>query len=112
VPTGDVHRHIVIRAWRSNAPAKLKEAFYGRRFEPLEAGGKKTIWDSTLPPKSARNWHFDPQELGAKSVEAINLEVRYLYGSRESYRPDFQEDTYQVVYRLRKPFLLLPTCRD
>jgi hypothetical protein len=112
VPTGDVHRHIVVRAWRSNDPAKLKEAFYGRRFEPLDSGGKKTIWDSTIAPQSSRRWQFDPAELGAKSVEAINLEVRYLYGSRETYAPSFQEDTYQVVYRLRKPFLLLPTCRD
>jgi len=31
VPTGDVHRHLVARAWRSSAPERLHEIFVGRR---------------------------------------------------------------------------------
>ena len=34
VPTGDLHRHLVLRAWRASAPEALQEVTLGRRFEP------------------------------------------------------------------------------
>ena len=110
VPTGDVHRHIVIKAWRSTAPEKLIEAFYGRRFEPMDSGGKRTIWDSSLPPNTYRRWSFEPKDLGSGHDEPINLEVRYLYGSRESYRESFKEPAHRLVYRVRKRLAKLPAC--
>ena len=110
VPTGDVHRHIVAKAWRSTEPSGLQQAFYGRRFEPLASGGKRTIWDSSLPPNTYRRWRIDTQKLGAKEDEPINLEVRYLYGSRESYRPQFADAASTVVFRQRKPLHKFPSC--
>lgn len=112
VPTGDVHRHIVVKAWRSTAPEKLSEAFYGRRFEPVVSGGKETIWDSTLPPNTYRRWRFTANSLGGSQDEPINLEVRYLFGSRESYRPPFSEPASQVVFRVRSAFGKLVSCNE
>tara|TARA_R110002096_G_scaffold239101_1_gene430663 strand:- start:18147 stop:19166 length:1020 start_codon:yes stop_codon:yes gene_type:complete len=110
VPTGDVHRHIVVKAWRSNAPAKLIEAFYGRRFTPLLEGGKTTIWDSSLPPNTYRDWAFPNTKLGGRASEPINIEVRYLYGGRESYAAPFAEEPHSVVYRVRATFDALDDC--
>lgn len=110
VPTGDVHRHIYVRAWRSTAPEKLKQAFYGRRFKPVLTGGKTTIWDSSLPPNTYRQWQVDAKDLGASEDEAINLEVVYLYGGQESYRPPFKEAPSKTIYRIRKPFGRLALC--
>lgn len=111
VPTGDVHRHIVVKAWRSTAPEKLSEAFYGRRFAPAEGGGKETIWDSTLPPNTYRRWRFEASSLGASEEEPINVEVRYLFGSRESYRAPFSEPAYQLVFRVRRALDKLASCQ-
>lgn len=110
VPTGDVHRHVLVRAWRSNEPARLQEAFYGRRFGFTTAGGKQKIWDSTLPPNTFRRWKLDAKELGTAFDEPINIEVRYVYGGHESYRPPFKEPAYQVVFRERKKLGELPAC--
>jgi hypothetical protein len=110
VPTGDVHRHILVKVWQSTAPAKLKQAFYGRRFKPLGTGGKTTIWDSTLPPNTYRRFRVDAAGLGSDAEEEVNLEVVYLYGSNESYRPPFKEPASTTVYRLRKRLSQLPSC--
>jgi hypothetical protein len=110
VPTGDVHRHIVVKAWRSNSPTNLVEAFYGRRFRPLVEGGKTTIWDSSLPPNTYRNWAFSHSKLGGDVSEPINIEVRFLYGSRESYPPAFSEEPHNVVYRVRAAFADFTNC--
>ena len=110
MPTGDVHRHIVLKAWRSNAPENLVEAFYGRRFKPLVEGGKVTIWDSSLPPNTYRDWAFSPGSLRGATDEPINIEVRFLYGSRESYLPPFSEEPHSVVYRVRSPFAEIDNC--
>ncbi len=111
VPTGDVHRHIVVKAWRSNSPDSLKQAFYGRRFEPLASGGKRTIWDSTLPPNTYRQWRIDSASLGEDQGEAVNIQVVYLYGSQESYRPPFREAASQSIFRLRMPLAKMAVCK-
>lgn len=110
VPTGDVHRHLLVKAWRSNAPEKLQQAFYGRRFAPVVGGGKVTIWDSSLPPQTSRAWRFDATRLGAAATEPIHIEVHYLYGSRESYRPPFAEAPLQVVFATKTILAALPLC--
>ncbi len=110
VPTGDVHRHIAVKAWRSNTPENLVEAFYGRRFKPIVEGGKVTIWDSSLPPNTFRDWNFSHEALGGEPSEPINIEIRYLYGSRESYLPPFSESPHSVVFRVRTPFTELASC--
>ena len=61
VPSGGVHRRMVLRAWTSGAPERLAERSLGRRFRPLAGGGKQTLSDTTLrsrcrpaPPLRAR----------------------------------------------------------
>ncbi len=110
VPTGDVHRHIVVKAWRSNAPEHLVEAFYGRRFKPVLEGGKVTIWDSTLPPNTYRDWTFSAEALGGAQDEPINIEVRFIFGSHESYLPPFSEAPHSTVYRVRAPLGDVTSC--
>jgi hypothetical protein len=79
VPTGDVHRHILLRVWRSSAPERLFEAYFGRRFEPVEEGGKKTTWDSTIKPRETRTFRLVPAHLGGESDEPIRFELTYVY---------------------------------
>jgi Cytochrome c554 and c-prime len=84
VPTGDVHRHINVRAWRSTAPERLFEAFVGRRFELLESGGKKTVWDSTIAPRHKKEWRVALAALGGEPEEPVSFEVRYVYTAEEN----------------------------
>lgn len=56
VPTGDIHRHLLARVWRSSAPESTFEAFFGRRYEPAPGGGKRITWDSTLAPGQRRRF--------------------------------------------------------
>ena len=67
VPTGDVHRHLLARVWRSTAPESIFEAYFGRRFRPAEDGGKETVWDSTLWPGQRRRFAVpEPSLRGAE----------------------------------------------
>lgn len=79
VPTGDVHRHLVARAWRSTAPERMAELFLGRRFEPADDGGKRATLDTTLAPRAKRRLRVGLAELGGDPDEPINLELRYVY---------------------------------
>jgi hypothetical protein len=92
VPTGDLHRHMYLRLWRSSAPEGLFQAFYGRRFEPDEAGGKRTIWDSTIPPGQAKTLRLDLDRLGGEAGEPVNLELVYVYIGNEFPRARFAPD--------------------
>jgi len=83
VPTGDVHRHINVRAWRSSAPERLFEAYVGRRFALAEGGGKRTTWDSTIAPEQTRTWRVPLASLG-EADEPVNVEVRYVYTADEN----------------------------
>jgi hypothetical protein len=80
VPTGDVHRHLVLRAWRASAPERLQEAVLGRRFEPAPDGGKKTVEDNTIPPGATRTVHLGIDALGPPAgAEPISLQLRLVY---------------------------------
>jgi len=79
VPTGDIHRHMYLRIWRSSAPESLVQAFFGRRFEPAPDGGKRTIWDSTLAPNAVKTIDVTSTELGGDADEPISLELTYVF---------------------------------
>ncbi|HEU4728735.1 MAG TPA: multiheme c-type cytochrome [Kofleriaceae bacterium] len=84
VPTGDIHRHMNLRVWRSSAPEALFEAFYGRRFDPADDGGKRTVWDSTILPAATRVHTVALAGLGGDdAAEPINLELSYVFLERE-----------------------------
>jgi hypothetical protein len=81
VPTGDIHRHMVARLWRSSAPESTFEAFFGRRYEPAPDGGKRITWDSSLAPGQRRRFavperslHPSPPPLPPPSAGAVEAE--------------------------------------
>jgi hypothetical protein len=110
VPTGDVHRHMNLRAWRSAAPERLYEAFLGRRFTPLETGGKRTTWDSTLAPRERRRYVVDEAALGEDGP--LRFELRYVYTADENpgRGRDPGEPTSRVILSRSANFEELPSC--
>jgi len=89
VPTGDVHRHMNLRVWRSSVPEALYEGFLGRRFAPDDDGGKVTTWDSTLAPGKAQRHVVAIAALGEPDdpAEPINLALDYVFIADEFPRP-------------------------
>jgi hypothetical protein len=83
VPSGGVHRRMVLRAWRSSAPERLAERVIGRRFRPLSGGGKQTLADTTISLGGAHRSRFRLADLGAATDPAVNLELRYIYALDE-----------------------------
>jgi hypothetical protein len=110
VPTGDVHRHILVRAWRSSDPAALFEIFIGRRYEEAPEGGKRTAWDSRVAPGQTRRYATALAALGGEPDEPINVELTYVYTADETphRRRDPGEPTRAVVSVRRG----VPTCPD
>ena len=111
VPTGDVHRHINVRAWRSATPELLYEAYVGRRFTPLAGGGKETTWDSTIAPGASQRYRVEAASLGAEGP--IRFDVRYVYTVDENPREgrDPGERVSQVVAERSARFEELTPCK-
>ncbi|HWE30264.1 MAG TPA: hypothetical protein VHB97_19795, partial [Polyangia bacterium] len=103
VPTGDVHRHLVLRAWRPSAPERLVEEVFGRRFAPAPDGGKLTIHDGTLAPREARVIRWPLARIasgdGAARNEPLAVELRYVYVIDEQPLTPLAEPSSTVVYR-------------
>jgi hypothetical protein len=79
VPTGDLHRHLVLRAWRASAPEKLQEITLGRRFAPAPDGGKRTVADTTIRAGETRRLRLPIGKAAPRAAEAISLELRLVY---------------------------------
>jgi len=79
VPTGDLHRHLVLRVWQASAPEKLQEITLGRRFESAPDGGKRTVADTTIRAGETRRLRIPVARGMAASGEAISLELRLVY---------------------------------
>ena len=114
VPTGDVHRHIVARLWRSTSPERLFEARLGRRYAPVPGGGKRTTVDTTLPPGHSQTHRIPLQSLGlvTKSDESIRFELRYVYTIDEFPLPNQQlsEPTFAIIAAETVLPSALPAC--
>jgi hypothetical protein len=116
VPTGDIHRHLNLRVWRSSAPEVLFEAFIGRRFDPAEGGGKRTVWDSTIAPQATQHHAIAIDRLGGDADEPINLELIYVFVEDEQPRARRAgvapaEPTTASLVRRRALPSELPACR-
>ena len=111
VPTGDIHRHMNLRIWRSSAPESLFEAFYGRRFEPDDSGGKRTVWDSTIAPGQARQHKVPLADLGGSPTEPLNLELTYVFLENEQPRDAPSEPFTASIVRWRKSPSELSACQ-
>jgi len=110
VPTGDVHRHLLVKVWRSTAPDGLRLGFFGRRFAINPTTGTKiTTWDSTIAPGARRRFRVSPRRLGGEPGEPVNVELRYVYAANEYARVG--EPTFTTVERHRLSVAELPACR-
>jgi hypothetical protein len=81
VPTGDLHRHLVLRVWRADAPERLQEVVLGRRFAVDEAGGKRTTEDTTIPAGETRVVSLPLGDRDQRSFAAtpLSVELRLVY---------------------------------
>lgn len=118
VPTGDIHRHLNLRVWRSSAPEALFEAFIGRRFDPADDGGKRTVWDSTIAPAVTQHHTLAIAQLAGDSDEPINLELTYVFLENELPRAAHaaspaaaNEPSTASIVRRRALVSELPACR-
>jgi Cytochrome c554 and c-prime len=111
VPSGGVHRRMVLRAWRSTAPERMVEKVFGRRFRPLSRGGKQTISDTTIPPGRSGRLRLRPAALaGAPEDRAINFELRYVYAVDERAALPAHDVSRVILHRRVDP-AALPRCR-
>jgi hypothetical protein len=109
VPSGGVHRFMVLRAWRSTSPEKMFEAYIGRKFKALDGGGKEMISDTTLAPREERMYQINTHSLG-ETTEALNIELRYVYALREQDRfPDIA--TTATIWFHRGSFEEIENCQ-
>jgi hypothetical protein len=113
VPTGDLHRHMVLRAWRSNAPEHVFEARIGRLFDAAEDGGKVVSEDTSIRPGERRTWDVPARSLGGGGAEPVNVELRYVYTVDEVALPqnDPGEPTSVTVHRERVSLADVLPCR-
>jgi hypothetical protein len=110
VPTGDLHRHLVLRVWRSSAPERLFEARIGRLFAPAPDSGKVITSDTSIQPGESRRWSIPSRSLGPTD-EPLNAELRYVYTADEVPKPgnDPGEPTVVTITSTRLPEV--PPCR-
>jgi Cytochrome c554 and c-prime len=112
VPTGDLHRHLVLRAWHADAPEHLVELLFGRRFEPDEAGGKRTVADTTIPAGETRRVRFTLADLGGDARAPVRLELRLVYTIDEfPFRGrELAEPTFVTMFEDERRPATLPPC--
>jgi hypothetical protein len=110
VPTGDIHRHLYLRLWRSSAPEAMFQAFFGRRFEPAEDGGKRTIWDSSIAPAETKRFEVGAASLAGDDDEPVNLELVFVFIENEFPRKPADEPTTASIVRCRTVLTELPIC--
>ncbi|HEY5939129.1 MAG TPA: multiheme c-type cytochrome [Kofleriaceae bacterium] len=112
VPTGDIHRHMYARLWRSSAPEALYQAFFGRRFEPAPDGGKTTVWDSSIAPGQTKLLEIPVAQLAGDDDEPVNLELVYVYLANEFPRPSNAPDepTSMSIVRRASATREIPVC--
>jgi hypothetical protein len=112
VPTGDLHRHLVLRAWRPEAPERLSETTLGRRFEPDDEGGKRTVADTTIPAGGRRDVRVRVAALGGAARDPIRLELRLVYTIDEfPFRGrELSEPTYVPMFSDEVRLSALPEC--
>lgn len=112
VPTGDLHRHLVLRAWRATAPERLQEVVLGRRFQVDPNGGKKTTADKTLRPGETRVLRLPVRALGGGRHAAISLELRLVYTIDEfPFRGrELSEPTWATMLTRDVVVSRLPSC--
>jgi hypothetical protein len=113
VPTGDLHRHLVLRAWRASAPEKLQEIVLGRRFAPAPDGGKRTVSDTTIRAGETRRLRLPVGKIAPASTEPLSLELRLVYTIDEfPFRGrELAEPTFATMLARELDWRTTPRCR-
>jgi hypothetical protein len=113
VPTGDVHRHLVLRAWRPGAPERLQEVTFGRRFAPAPPpdAGKVTVADTTIRAGETRRVRL-PIAPERGSSEPLSLELRLVYTIDEfPFRGrELGEPTFATLFSRQLDWQATPGC--
>ncbi|HEY7371492.1 MAG TPA: multiheme c-type cytochrome [Polyangia bacterium] len=112
VPTGDLHRHLVLRAWRAGAPEKLQEVVLGRRFAPAPDGGKLTVADTSIRAGETRRLRLPVARTAASPAEPISLELRLVYTIDEFpfAGRELREPTYATMIERQVDWQSAPRC--
>jgi hypothetical protein len=112
VPTGDLHRHLVLRAWRASAPEHLAEALFGRRFEAAADGAKREVEDTTIRVGETRHARFAVAGLGGDAREPIRVALRLVYTIDEfPFRGrELADPTFVTMFEDAQPWSKLPRC--
>ncbi len=112
VPTGDVHRHLALRAWVSTEPERLYEAYLGRRFDPDPTGGRRVVSDTRIPAGEWRDYDVELAWISTSTTSPVNLLLRYVYVANEYPRGPIRpsEALYVDLFRHRGRIDLLEPC--
>jgi len=112
VPTGDLHRHLVLRAWRAGAPEKLQQIVLGRRFEPAPDGGKRTVADTTIRAGETRRLRLPLARTASAAADPISLELRLVYTIDEFplRGRELAEPTYATMIERELDWRTTPRC--
>lgn len=112
LPSGDLHRHLILRAWRPSAPMTAWDTFIGRAFEPAPDAGKVVRLHTSIAPLQTRSWDVPVGPLAGDEDEPIIVELRYVYTEDEivSPRNDPGEPTSVVVHRRTLEPGAIPVC--
>ncbi len=107
VPTGDVHRHLVLRAWRASAPELMHETVLGRRYAVDADGAKRLLSDTSLVPGERRTIRAP----FTRAAEPISVELRYVFVTDEFPRRDLGEPAFLSIYATQQDERTWPRCR-
>ena len=111
VPTGDLHRHLVLRAWRASAPEHLGEALFGRRFEQGEDGGKRAVEDTTIPVGATRHVRFRVAALGGARVpNRVAIRIFYTIDEFPFRGRELDAPTFVTMFEDERPWSATPRC--
>jgi hypothetical protein len=113
VPTGDLHRHLALRAWRPSAPERLGEALFGRRFETAADGAKHDVADTTIPAGETRHVRFRLADLGGAPGEPVRVALRLVYTVDEfPFRGrELADPTFVTMFDAARPWAEIPRCQ-
>jgi hypothetical protein len=111
VPSGGIDRHMILRVWRSDAPAGLARFVFGRTFRRVPSGGKETTADTTIPAGATRTFTIDDASLGSTDDEPIHVDLRERFVPDGRSLADRAEEETIVLSR-RLLWRDVPLCDD
>jgi hypothetical protein len=110
VPSGGVHRHVAITAWRSSSPAGSWTTRLGRTFGPDANGSKKLLSDTTLAPGRARRFQIAAARFGGRRDEPINVRFEFVFQAPDRVDSEHAPEPALNFWERRFRLSDLPRC--